>query len=1136
MTTPRRQLALAVSLGALALVLASAGRASAQPATGSYVVTATWVETATAIPAGVWADPTGIELTGAGELFVADRRLRRIEVLDASGAPLREFGRGSAKTDLVSPAHVAVDTARDRVYVADPGAARIAVYTVGGAPVDLWPAAGSPCGVAVASDGSVAYSDSGGDMVHVLAPDGTPRASWGGTGDGPGQLSLPAGVHVAADDTVWVADRANSRVSGFALDGSPLQQLNLNAPQMSGAAPLDVATNGDDLWVATEAGLARLSIDEGGRSIRSWLDEAPATALTVSAGHGLYATVTPVDGLPGVWRYHPEQGSGEPIDRWGGPVTVPGFFDNLEALTIGDDGLGYLLDVPPRIQRLTSAGLVSAQILVADPQEVDADAAGVVYAAGGDLLSAFAPDGSPRWQARVRSAAPNTDVAFAGVGWDEANQTVIVLDAGGRRLHYFDAAGEPVSSEALKSSAPGSQSWTDLAVGLDGVRYALDAGNRQVRGWTALGELVLEIAVPAGSTRMDVAADGTLFVLDAGGWAHRLARDGTVLAGWDATRLELGRGSHPADVAVDHAGRVLVVDTAADVVTVYEWDPLAPRPERPEVESGCEVLPDKTASPAEIALGDEITVSLVVRGQCAGSQTAADIGLLVDVSMNRSSFKAARRAVESVIDLMDPASDLLAIQPGVGSQGRLSSDPQFLRRVARRIEPGTDFSLSGGIEAAERELFGVRGRYGVKKVLIVLFGSSRDEDTEYWEWWYAQYAAGQLKRRGAEIFAVALGSSTDVRLLYDIASSRSHVYQSRGNWELEAVYSRVVSQIKPTNVLTELVITDQIPANMAYVEGSSVPPAALQGRTLVWRLADVPLAGTGVRYRLRPLEPGEWPTNVTAGGEYVDGDGNPGTLVFPVPTVRVLAPTPIATATSPPTNTPTSTPTDVPTDMPTEVPTPTPSARALYVPIALRERCDPKSRHVDVALVLDASTSMDQPTSAGRRKLEAATEATGLFLDSLDFEQDQAAIVSFNEIANVGQELTRDRRALDDALATISTAPHTRIDLGVITAHAELVSARHAPENQQAMIVLSDGYANPEPAERAVEAADRAKDAGVIVFTIGLGDEIDVDALARMASRPEYFLRAPDAEGLAAIYAAIAVRIPCAPGSFWGGR
>jgi hypothetical protein len=86
------------------------------------------------------------------------------------------------------------------------------------------------------------------------------------------------------------------------------------------------------------------------------------------------------------------------------------------------------------------------------------------------------------------------------------------------------------------------------------------------------------------------------------------------------------------------------------------------------------------------------------------------------------------------------------------------------------------------------------------------------------------------------------------------------------------------------------------------------------------------------------------------------------------------------------------------------------------------------------------------------------------------------------------------------------------------------------------MIVLTDGRSNPVPAAVAVEEARLAKVAGVQVFTIGLGADLDAGALGEMASRPEWFFIAPDAEDLAGVYRTIAVTIPCPREAFWGRR
>lgn len=63
-----------------------------------------------------------------------------------------------------------------------------------------------------------------------------------------------------------------------------------------------------------------------------------------------------------------------------------------------------------------------------------------------------------------------------------------------------------------------------------------------------------------------------------------------------------------------------------------------------------------------------------------------------------------------------------------------------------------------------------------------------------------------------------------------------------------------------------------------------------------------------------------------------------------------------------------------------------------------------------------------------------------------------------------------------------------------------------------------------------------AKAEGVFVFTVGLGDTLDVDALGQIASRPAWFYTAPDAEALTDIFRAIAGTIPCPAAVFWGGR
>jgi Mg-chelatase subunit ChlD len=252
----------------------------------------------------------------------------------------------------------------------------------------------------------------------------------------------------------------------------------------------------------------------------------------------------------------------------------------------------------------------------------------------------------------------------------------------------------------------------------------------------------------------------------------------------------------------------------------------------------------------------------------------------------------------------------------------------------------------------------------------------------------------------------------------------------------------------------------------------------------------------------------------------------------PCPTItpEPVITTPTATPTAPPTNTATVTPSA------TASPTATPRPGPIYLPLSLREQCIPGQQRVDVALVIDASSSMEDPTSTGRRKLDAALAAVTQFLANLALPSDQAAVIVFNSDAWLRQELTGDRGLIASALQGIQTAKQTRLDRGVAVAHQELTSSSRRPANQAVMIVLTDGLANPVPASVAVEEAAAAKADQITIFTVGLGNELDEWALQAMASRPDYYYWAPDAEELGDIYRRIAVTIPCPAGQFWGRR
>jgi uncharacterized protein YegL len=351
--------------------------------------------------------------------------------------------------------------------------------------------------------------------------------------------------------------------------------------------------------------------------------------------------------------------------------------------------------------------------------------------------------------------------------------------------------------------------------------------------------------------------------------------------------------------------------------------------------------------------------------------------------------------------------------------------------------------------------------------------------------------------------------------------------------------------------LTALSVGDEWPVGLALVPDSVVPPPAgidPTSRRLRWDFSAPITRALTLTYQVQPQAVGVFTFST---GSAVLTDTQKQTRVLPLPTgvLTVTGPCEPPTATPtpvpPPTDTPSATSTrEPPTASPTaQPPTPTPSPtatrapRPVYLPLALRERCVPGQKRMDVVLVIDASTSMLQETVAGRSKLAAAQAAAGAFVGELRLDAgDQASIVAFNSEARVLQGLTADRHALDVALAGIAVAPTTRLDLAVEAAHQELASPRHRDDSAAVMIVLTDGKANPVGADAAVAKARAAKDARITIFTIGLGDDLDEWALAAIASKPAYFYHAADAEALKAIYEAIAVEIPCPADRYLGAR
>jgi Mg-chelatase subunit ChlD len=348
--------------------------------------------------------------------------------------------------------------------------------------------------------------------------------------------------------------------------------------------------------------------------------------------------------------------------------------------------------------------------------------------------------------------------------------------------------------------------------------------------------------------------------------------------------------------------------------------------------------------------------------------------------------------------------------------------------------------------------------------------------------------------------------------------------------------------------LAGLTLTEWLGPGVSLVPGSAVPSPRIAGPQLTFEWGEL-LPGQTVTttYRVAPTSTGQLPLRTNDSRVTFEDSLDRGPDPLPVPS-RVLTVTECAllpTPTAPPTLEPTPSPTESPLPTPTQpaaTATPAPSATAtatatsvpgvVFLPVALRGVCKPGLTPVDVVLAIDASTSMLDP-SAGTTKIAAAQEAARRFIQLLDARRDHAAIVAFNAEARLAQVLTGDKVALERAVNAIRPEPGTRIDLAVALGASELASPRGQPGGTRVLVLMSDGRSDGSTADAALAAANAAKQAGVSLYTIGLGDDVDDALLRQMASGPTTYFQAPDAAALAAIYEGVARALPCPGGVEW---
>ena len=766
-------------------------------------------------------------------------------------------------------------------------------------------------------------------------------------------------------------------------------------------------------------------------------------------------------------------------------------------------------------------------------------------------------------------------MAWNGVG----NRVSVVHDMDKVFVTDYAPAGATSGGLPLRNSSPPHVYWDiDFHAG---EAFVLNRSTNFVEVYSG-DTYVTEIPLPARTERIAVGPEGTVFALSGREWVYRVNREGGVLDAWDAT--DGIPGAEVFDITVDPSGRVYLVDGPNESVRVYglaeREDPTISPPPPPDMR--CQMVVDKTADPTYLRLGEMTQVTLSLGGTCPQSSEKADIVLVVDRSnsMTGEKIEAARQSVIAFVDEMDLERDqvgLVSFQSTPALNVPLSQNYDAMVAAANGLVAEGGTNIHDAIDMAMNQLV-TSSRWDdplVKPIIVLMTDGVPFDITGL----ATVAAADRARYADITMFTIGLGDDVNPNLLTVLATDPAFYFFAPDGEKLKTVYQTIARRIAASVLMKSVRIVDVIPDNMRFRRDQPVEPAAAWDdleRTLTWEFAPVPFGGITMRYWLEPLEVGEWDTNVRADYDGLDGLDQLQIGPFPVPRVIVWDPS-IPTATPPPTETPVPTatatatvwppptptntvwppPPDTPTPTATSVPpsptpidtatsvppsvtpvppsaTPTPDTWRIYLPIQYNDHCI--RLYTDVALVIDASTTMLYTTDKGELKLHAAKEAAKAFLSTLRLEpdldgrHDQAAIIWYNDSAGVVSALSHDRAALEAAIDAIEPIEGSRIDLGLQFGHRELLpefALDRQISNSPALVLLSDGIPNRTSYEAVIAAADAAKVDGIEVHTVGLGRDVRRETLQRIASQPGLYYESPTGDDLSIIYERIAGDLVC---------
>jgi len=186
----------------------------------------------------------------------------------------------------------------------------------------------------------------------------------------------------------------------------------------------------------------------------------------------------------------------------------------------------------------------------------------------------------------------------------------------------------------------------------------------------------------------------------------------------------------------------------------------------------------------------------------------------------------------------------------------------------------------------------------------------------------------------------------------------------------------------------------------------------------------------------------------------------------------------------------------------------------------------------DVLLAIDLSGSMNNDGDKPPQPITSVLAAAQGFTSRLQ-TGDQVALVTFATEALIHNTLTGNIHKVATDIAKLTINPKeetgsTNTGGALYRGGEELTSLRHNKEARKIMVLLTDGLATApeqEPEKYALVAATKIKQQGINVFTIGLGEKVNMEFVTQLASSPKQAYKALSVTDIDRIYKNITAEI-----------